>query len=137
MIDQASGWRITLKTNPGPTLSSAQRLDRRGVRFIDRSLWRSLLRGGVVRLHAGERLFHFPEDPNRGYQIRRTIAFEPRDQHSLTLNTSPLVENVRLADLDRRLGLCGRVGHVMQTPAQSQKFSSTKPTPATFWRRPL
>ena len=52
----------------------AQRLDRRGVRFIDRSLWRSLLRGGVVRLHAGERLFHFPEDPNRGYQIRRTIA---------------------------------------------------------------
>jgi hypothetical protein len=28
----------------------------------------------VVRLHAGERLFHFPEDPNRGYQIRQTIA---------------------------------------------------------------
>ena len=35
-----------------------------------------------------------------------TIAFEPRDQLSLSLNTSALVENIRLADLDRRLGLC-------------------------------
>jgi hypothetical protein len=79
------------------------------------------MRGGVVGLHLSERLFHFAEDPNRvGNLIKRTIAFEPRDQLSLTLNTSALVENIRLADLDRRLGLCGRVGHVIQTPAQSK-----------------
>jgi len=71
------------------TAESAQRLDLRGVRFIYQSLWRPLLRGGVVRLHPSERLFHFAEDPNRvGNQIRRTIAFEPRDQLSLTFNTS-------------------------------------------------
>jgi hypothetical protein len=113
VIDQTSGWRITLKTNPGPRLSQRRGLTFAGFGSFYRSLWRSLLRGGVVRLHASERLFHFPEHPNRGYQIRRTIAFEPRDQLSLTLNTSPLVENIRLADLDRRLGLCGRVGHVI------------------------
>jgi hypothetical protein len=28
-------------------------------------VWRSLLGGGVVRLHPSERLFHFAEDPNR------------------------------------------------------------------------
>jgi hypothetical protein len=68
------------------------------------------MRGGVVGLHLSERLFHFAEDPNRvGNLIKQTIAFEPRDQLSLTLNTSALVENIRLADLDRRLGLCGRV----------------------------
>jgi hypothetical protein len=79
------------------------------------------MRGGVVGLHLSERLFHFAEDPNRvGNLIKQTIAFEPRDQLSLTLNTSALVENIRLADLDRRLGLCGRVGHVIQTPAQSK-----------------
>jgi hypothetical protein len=61
------------------TDESAQRLDLRGVRFIYRSLWRPLLRGGVVGLHPSERLFHFAEDPNR-VGIRRTIAFEPRDQ---------------------------------------------------------
>jgi hypothetical protein len=82
-------------------------------------------------LHPSERLFHFAEDPNRvGNQTRRTIAFEPRDQLSLTLNTSALVDNIRLADLDRRFDLCARVGHVIQTPAQSK--SSKKPTPATF-----
>src|SRR5580700_5551663 len=71
------------------TDESAQRLDLRGVRFTDRSLWRPLLRGGVVGLHLSERLFHFAEDPNRvGNRIRRTIAFESRDQPSLTLNAS-------------------------------------------------
>src|ERR1700730_8400088 len=85
----------------------------------------------MVDLHLSERLFHFAEDPNRfGHRIRQTIAFEPRDQPSLTLNASALVENISLADLDWRLGLCGRVGHVIQTPTQSK--SSRKPTPATF-----
>src|SRR6476660_1502637 len=88
----------------------------------------------MVGLHLSERLFHFAEDPNCfGHRIRRTIAFEPRDQPSLTLNASALVENIRLADLDWRVGLCDRVGHVIQTPAQSK--SSRKPTPATFKRR--
>ena len=101
------------------TDESAQRLDLCGVRFIYRSLWRLLMRGGVVGLHPSERLFHFAEDPNRvGNQIRRTIAFEPRDQLSLTLNTSALVDNIRLADLDRRFDFCARVGHVIQ----GQKF---------------
>ena len=75
---------------------------------------RPLLRGGVVGLYPSERLFYFAEDPNRvGNQIRRTIAFEPRDQLSLTLNTLVLVENNRLADLDRCLGLSARVGRVI------------------------
>ena len=59
-------YKVNLATD-----KSAQRLDLRGVRFIYRSLWRPLLRGGVVGLHPSERLFHFAEDPNRvGNQIR-------------------------------------------------------------------
>ena len=78
----------------------------------------------MVGLHLSERLFHFAEDPNRfGHRIRRTIAFEPRDQPSLTLNASALVENISLADLDWRLGLRGR-GWACHTNACSiQKFS--------------
>ena len=53
------------------TDKSAQRLGLRWFRLIYRSLWRPLLRGGVVGLHRSERLFHFAEDPNRiGNQIR-------------------------------------------------------------------
>jgi hypothetical protein len=63
--------------------------------------WRLLLRGGVVGLHPGERLFHFAEDPNRvGNQIRRTIAFEPRDQLSLKSQDSPLRELHQAGDAD-------------------------------------
>ena len=63
--------------------------------------WRLFLRGGVVGLHPGERLFHFAEDPNRvGNQIRRTIAFEPRDQLSLKSQDSPLRELHQAGDAD-------------------------------------
>ena len=59
------------------------------------------LRGGVVGLHPGERLFHFAEDPNRvGNQIRRTIAFEPRDQLSPKSQDSPLRELHQAGDAD-------------------------------------
>ena len=78
--------------------------------------WRLLLLGGVVGLHPSERLFHFAEDPNRvGNQIRRTIAFEPRDQLSLTLNTSALVDRPAFRPL--------RQGWACHTNARSiQKF---------------
>jgi hypothetical protein len=70
-----------------------------------------LLRRGVVGVHLSEGLFHLAEDPDRvGNQIRRTVAFESRNQILLTLDTLTLVENIRPANFDRRLRLCGRMG---------------------------
>jgi hypothetical protein len=48
---------------------SAQRLDLAGFGSSWRSLWRPLLRGGLVGLHPSERLFHFA----RGFKTQLTI----------------------------------------------------------------
>ena len=50
-----------------------------------------------------------PRRHQANHRVRASLSL------SLTLNTSALVENIRLADLDRHLGICGRVGHFLVT----------------------
>jgi hypothetical protein len=80
-------------------------------------------------------LFHFAQDPNRvGEHVGMIVAFKLRDQLTLPRDPELQVENVLFADLDCRFGRCGRVGHVIETPAQSKSSHPTTPTPAAFRR---
>jgi hypothetical protein len=67
------------------------------------------LRRGILSLHPTACLLHFGENSNCvGNQIGRTIAFESRDQLSLTLDSKSLVEDMLFADLFTRVSLSKR-----------------------------